>query len=193
MVKTPIRIGVLGAAKIVPMALVHPARRVPDVQVTSIAARDPRRAERFARLFRIPHVHSTYEQLLNDPAIDAIYNPLPNGLHAEWTEKALRAGKHVLCEKPFTANAAEAERVAAVADDTGLVVMEAFHYRYHPVAERLRTIAQSGELGQLRRIETSMCIPLPLPKDIRYRYDLAGGAGMDVGCYATHMNRLVAG
>ena len=99
----------------------------------------------------------------------------------------------MLCEKPFTANAAEAERVAAAAAQTPLVVMEAFHYRYHPVAERMREIAQSGELGALRRIETSMCIPLPLPKDIRYRYDLAGGAVMDVGCYAIHMNRLVAG
>ena len=118
---------------------------------------------------------------------------MPNGLHAEWTERALAAGKHVLCEKPFTANAAEAERVAAQAAGTDLVVMEAFHYRYHPVAERMREIAQSGELGPLRRIETSMCIPLPLPNDIRYRYDLAGGAVMDVGCYAIHMNRLVAG
>ena len=99
----------------------------------------------------------------------------------------------MLCEKPFTANAAEAEQVAAVADETPLVVMEAFHYRYHPVAEKMREIAQSGELGELRRIETSMCIPLPLPKDIRYRYDLGGGAVMDVGCYAIHMNRLVAG
>ena len=135
----------------------------------------------------------SYDALIADPDIDAIYNPLPNGLHAEWTERALLAGKHVLCEKPFTANAAEAEHVAEVAAQTPLVVMEAFHYRYHPVAERMREIAQSGELGELRRIETSMCIPLPLPNDIRYRHDLAGGAVMDVGCYAIHMNRLVAG
>jgi predicted dehydrogenase len=188
-----LRIGTLGAARITPPALVKPARQVDGVEVAAVAARDRARASEFATKHGIPQVHDGYDALIADPTIDAIYNPLPNGLHAEWTEKALRAGKHVLCEKPFTANAAEAERVAAVADETGLVVMEAFHYRYHPVAERLRTIAQSGELGQLRRIETSMCIPLPLPKDIRYRYDLAGGAGMDVGCYATHMNRLVAG
>ncbi len=188
-----LRIGTLGAARITPPALVRPARQVSGVEVTAVAARDHARAEAFAAKHHISRVHDSYEDLIADPAIDAIYNPLPNGLHAEWTERALQAGKHVLCEKPFTANAAEAERVAAVAADTGLVVMEAFHYRYHPVAEELRTIAQSGELGELRRISTSMCIPLPLPKDIRYRYDLAGGAGMDVGCYATHMNRLVAG
>jgi predicted dehydrogenase len=188
-----LRIGTLGAARITPPALVRPAGRVDGVEVAAVAARDRSRAEAFAAKHGIARVHEDYEALIADPEIDAIYNPLPNGLHAEWTEKALQAGKHVLCEKPFTANAAEAERVAAVASGTGLVVMEAFHYRYHPVAEELRTIAQSGELGELRRISTSMCIPLPLPNDIRYRYDLAGGAGMDVGCYATHMNRLVAG
>jgi predicted dehydrogenase len=188
-----LRIGTLGAARITPPALVRPARQVDGVEVTAVAARDRTRAAEFAEKHGIPRVHDSYDALIADPTIDAIYNPLPNGLHAEWTEKALRAGKHVLCEKPFTANAAEAERVSAVAAETGLVVMEAFHYRYHPVAEQLRSIARSGELGALRRISTSMCIPLPLPNDIRYRYDLAGGAGMDVGCYATHMNRLVAG
>jgi predicted dehydrogenase len=188
-----LRIGTLGAARIAPPAVVRPARQVDGVQVAAVAARDRSRAQEFASKHGIPQVHDDYDSLIADPAIDAIYNPLPNGLHAEWTEKALRAGKHVLCEKPFTANAAEAERVAAVANETGLVVMEAFHYRYHPVAEQLRTIVRSGELGELRRISTSMCIPLPMPNDIRYDYALAGGAGMDVGCYATHMNRLVAG
>jgi predicted dehydrogenase len=188
-----LRIGTLGAARITPPALVRPARQIPEVEVVAVAARDRERASAFAEKHGIPRVLDDYEALVTDPDIDAIYNPLPNGLHAEWTERALAAGKHVLCEKPFAANAAEAERVAAVAADTPLVVMEAFHYRYHPVAERMRLIAQSGEIGELRRIETSMCIPLPLPKDIRYRYDLAGGAVMDVGCYAIHMNRLIAG
>jgi predicted dehydrogenase len=188
-----LRIGTLGAARITPPALVRPACQVDGVELAAVAARDRSRAHEFASKHGIPTVHDDYESLIADPTIDAVYNPLPNGLHAEWTEKALRAGKHVLCEKPFTANAAEAERVAAVAQETGLVVMEAFHYRYHPVAEQLRTIVRSGELGELRRISTSMCIPLPMPNDIRYDYSLAGGAGMDVGCYATHMNRLVAG
>ncbi len=188
-----LRIGTLGAARITPAALVRPARAVPEVELVAVAARDRNRAEEFAAKHGIPRVLDSYDALIADPDIDAIYNPLPNGLHAEWTEKALVAGKHVLCEKPFSANAAEAEHVAEVAAQTPLVVMEAFHYRYHPVAARMREIAQSGELGELRRIETSMCIPLPLPKDIRYRHDLGGGAVMDVGCYAIHMNRLVAG
>src|ERR1051326_4741709 len=122
MTNSPVRIGILGAAKIVPMALTLPALRVPEVKVTAIAARDPQRAKRFARLFRIPRVHRTYNDLLADPEIDAIYNPLPNGLHAEWTIKALQAGKHVLCEKPFASNASEAEEVAKVADETGKIL-----------------------------------------------------------------------
>jgi predicted dehydrogenase len=183
----------LGAARITPAALVRPARGVPEVELVAVAARDRSRAEKFAGKHGIPRVLDSYEALIADPDIDAVYNPLPNGLHASWTEQALAAGKHVLCEKPLTANAAEAQRVADAAARTDLVVMEAFHYRYHPVAATMREIAQSGELGALRRIETSMCIPLPMRKDIRYRYDLAGGAVMDVGCYAIHMNRLVAG
>jgi predicted dehydrogenase len=188
-----VRIGILGAARIAPSAVVKPARSIPEVEVVAVAARDRARAEKFGSKHGIARVLDDYAALIADPEIDAIYNPLPNGLHAEWTEQALAAGKHVLCEKPFTSNAAEAERVAAVAAETPLVVMEAFHYRYHPVAERMRQIAQSGELGTLQHVETFMCVPLPMPKDIRYRYDLAGGATMDVGCYALHMNRLVAG
>ncbi len=131
--------------------------------------------------------------MLADPALDAIYNPLPNSLHAEWTVRALEAGKHVLCEKPFTANEVEARRVADVVARTGLVVMEAFHWRYHPLAERMKAILAGGELGAVRRIETAMCIPLPLPGDIRYRLDLAGGALMDTGSYTVSMLRHLSG
>lgn len=188
-----LRIGILGAARIAPQAVVKPARRVSGVEVAAVAARDPERARKFAAKHRIPTVHDGYDALLADDSIDAVYNPLPNGLHAHWTERALAAGKHVLCEKPFTANAAEAEAVAQTAATSGLVVMEAFHYRYHPVAQRMLDIVRGGELGAVSHIDSAMCIPLPLPGDIRYQYDLAGGAVMDVGCYALHMNRLLAG
>ena len=161
--------------------------------VAAVTARDPERAVRFARDHHIPRVAPSYQALLDDADIDAIYNPLPNGLHAEWTLKALEAGKHVLCEKPFTANAAEAERVAAAAERTGLVVMEAFHYRYHPMAIRAVEIARSGELGTVRRVDTAFCFPLPRFSDIRYQLDLAGGATMDVGCYAIHLARVLGG
>src|SRR5512147_1419029 len=150
---SPIRIGVLGAAAIVPMALTNPARKVSEAQVVAIAARDPQRAERFAIRHNIPRVHQTYNDLLADPDIDAIYNPLPNGLHAEWTIRALKAGKHVLCEKPFASNASEAQEMAKVAAETGLVLSEAFAYRYHPLAARMQTIIASGELGKIQHID----------------------------------------
>jgi predicted dehydrogenase len=188
-----IRVGTLGAARITPPALIRPARANAEVEVVAVAARDRARAEKFAAKHGIPRVGEDYAAIVADPEIDAIYNPLPNSLHAVWTERALAAGKHVLCEKPFASNATEAARVASAAAATDLVVMEAFHYRYHPVAARMREIARSGELGRLRHVETAMCIPLPLPNDIRYQLHLAGGAVMDVGCYAIHMNRLLAG
>jgi len=186
-----LRIGILGAARIAPSAVIKPARNVGEAAICAVAARDRSRAQAFASKHGIPTVHDTYAALVADPDLDAIYNPLPNGLHAQWTIAALEAGKHVLCEKPFTANAKEAEDVAAVAERTGLVVMEAFHYRYHPLAHRMREIVDSGELGRIRRVETALCFPLPKFSDIRYQYDLAGGATMDVGTYTVHMARLL--
>ncbi len=189
-----IRFGVLGAARIAPQAIIKPAAASDEASVVAVAARFRAKAEAFANNHDIPNVHDSYAALIADPEIDAIYNPLPNGLHGEWTIAALEAGKHVLCEKPFTSNAEEARQVKAVADaHPDLVVMEAFHYRYHPFAERLRGIVQSGELGVVQRVETAMCFPLPRFGDIRYDYDLAGGATMDVGCYTIHCLRLLAG
>lgn len=188
----PIRIGILGAAAIVPMALTRPARSVPEVQVTAIAARDPVRAEAFAHRHHIPRVHRTYRDLLVDPDIDAVYNPLPNSLHAEWTIAALRAGKHVLCEKPFASNAREAEDMARAAGETGLVLSEAFAYRYHPLMARVKQIIASGELGNIRHIEAKFCFMLPSPKNIRFQHELAGGALMDCGCYPVSLIRHLA-
>jgi predicted dehydrogenase len=189
----PLRIGTLGAARITPSALIRAAKHVPEIEVVAVAARDRDRAESFARKHTIPTAHDSYEALLADPAVDAVYNPLPNGLHGRWTLAALEAGKPVLCEKPFTANAEEAEEVAAAASRHGLTVMEAFHYRYHPLIARILEILRGGEIGALRRVDTRMCIPLPFRKDIRYQLDLAGGAVMDVGCYAIHQARTLAG
>ncbi len=188
---SPVRIGVLGAARIAPAAIVKPARNSQDAEVVAVAARDRSRADAYAAKHGIPRVFDSYADLLADPAIDAVYNPLPNGLHAEWTIAALEAGKHVRCEKPFTNNATEAERVAAVADRTGLVVMEAFHYRYHPLAHRMRALVEEGDLGTLEHVETALCFPLPKFSDIRYQYDLGGGATMDVGSYTVHLARLL--
>jgi predicted dehydrogenase len=186
-----VRIGILGAARISANSIIAPASRSSEAEITSVAARDPLRAKEYAAKQRIPKVAADYAELLADPDIDAIYNPLPNGLHGKWTIAALEAGKHVLCEKPFTANADEAREVAAVAERTGLVVMEAFHYRYHPVARRMLEIVESGELGRLQVVEAHFSFPLPRFNDIRYQFDLAGGASMDAGCYAVHMVRML--
>ncbi len=191
---SPVRFGILGAARIAPPALIKPARAIGDAEVLTIAARDPLRAAAFAKKHGVPRTAASYDAVLDDPDVDAVYIPLPNNLHAEWTLAALAAGKHVLCEKPFTSNMAEAEKVAEAASTRpDLVVMEAFHYRYHPVADRMREIVDSGELGTIQRVETAMCFPLPKFGDIRYRYELAGGATMDAGCYAVHAARLLGG
>jgi len=193
MTDAPLRIGILGAARIAPMALVRPARQVPEAAIVAVAARDPTKAHAFATKHRIPDVHPSYDALLADSAVDAVYNPLPNSLHCEWTVRALDAGKHVLCEKPIASNASEAERMAEAAQRTGRVLVEAFHWRYHPLATRMRAIIDSGELGAIRHVEAHMCIPLLLPGDIRYRLDLAGGATMDTGCYSISIVRFLAG
>jgi predicted dehydrogenase len=188
-----LRIGILGAAQVAPQALINPAKENSEVVVAAVAARDASRARAFAAKHDIGRVHDDYDQLIADPDLDAVYNPLPNGLHGRWTRAALAAGKHVLCEKPFTANAAEAREIAELAAQSDRVVMEAFHYRYHPLALRIEEIITSGELGKLERVEAAMCFPLPKFSDIRYNYALAGGATMDAGCYAVHMARTFGG
>jgi predicted dehydrogenase len=188
-----LRIGILGAARIAPSALIKPAKGSGEVVVAAVAARDGARAHAFAAQHGISRVHDSYEALLADPDLDAVYNPLPNSLHGRWTRAALAGGKHVLCEKPFTANATEAREVAELAAKSDGVVMEAFHYRYHPLTLRIEEIIASGELGRLERVEVVMCFPLPKFSDIRYNYSLAGGATMDAGCYAVHMARTFGG
>jgi len=139
----------------------------------------------------LPAAYGSYEELLADPDIDAVYNPLPNSLHGFWTLRAIAAGKHVLCEKPFASTADEAAQVAAAADAAGLVVMEAMHYRYHPLVARLREVV--AELGPVRHLQAWTNFVIADPGNIRYHYDLGGGALMDGGCYALDCLRLVAG
>ena len=194
-----VRIGIMGAARITANALIAPARQVEDAVVIAVAARNPGRARSFAAANGIPETRDSYESLIADPDIDAIYNPLPNVLHAPWTLRALEAGKHVLCEKPLTSNADEAQQVAAAAQASGRVVMEAFHYRYHPLAQRMREIVAGaggdsdtgGELGAVRHIEVTLRFPTADSSNIRFSYELAGGANMDGGCYAINLLRFL--
>jgi predicted dehydrogenase len=190
---TPIRIGVLGAARIVPMALLNPAKSVPEVVISAVAARDGARATAFARKHGIARVLPSYSELVNDPEVDAIYNPLPNSLHCEWSIRALEAGKHVLCEKPIASNAEEAVRMAEAAQRSKKVLVEAFHWRYHPLADRLLEIIRSGRIGKVRHVEAKMCFPLLSRSDIRYNWSLSGGSMMDAGCYTVSMVRHLSG
>ncbi len=162
---------------------------VPEVTVAAVAARDKSRAEAFALRHGIPKAYGSYEDLLADPEIDAIYNPLPNSLHGPWTLRAIAAGKHVLCEKPFASNSGEAAQVAAAASASGLVVMEAMHYRYHPMTRRLTELV--AELGPVQHLQCWTSFVIVNPGDIRYDFDLGGGALMDGGCYALDCLRLL--
>lgn len=184
-----LKIGTLGCARITPQALIQPSKKNNDVVIFAVAARDYDKAKRFAKKYGIPKVHKDYEALIQDPEIDAVYNPLPNSLHAHWSIRALRAGKHVLCEKPMAANAVEATEMQRVAEETGKVLMEAFHWRYHPLAERLIELLDAKTIGDVSRIEASFCIPLPFRNDIRYNPALGGGALMDTGCYTISILR----
>jgi predicted dehydrogenase len=190
----PLRFGILGAAQIAPPALVDPARKVDGVVVAAVAARDPSRAQAFAEKHGIPRVAASYEALVADPGVDAVYVALPNSHHHAWTIRALRAGKHVLCEKPFASNAAEAEEMAAVARETGRILVEAFHWRYHPLAARLLEILRGGELGRIAHWSARFTVPLlRRGDDIRFHYELAGGALMDLGCYPVSALRHLSG
>jgi predicted dehydrogenase len=188
-----LRFGVLGAAKITPEALIEPAADCGRADVVAIAARDAKRARRFAKKHGIGRVESSYQALVENPDIDAVYNPLPASLHAEWTIRALESGKHVLCEKPFAANARQAEQMVAAARERDLVLLEAFHYRYHPLTDRILEVMASGALGDLREMEAAFCIAIRDQSDIRYDLSLGGGATMDLGCYPIHWSRQVMG
>jgi predicted dehydrogenase len=185
-----VRIGIVGAAGIAEHAMVVPARAVDDVEIAAIAARDPARAEAFARRNGIAVVHPSYQSLVEDGSLDAVYVPLANSLHAQWTIAALEAGRHVLCEKPFASNAAQAEEMVALAERRGLVLVEAMHWRYHPVAERM--IDLSKQIGPLQHVEANFRVQIPRD-NIRFDYSLAGGSFMDLGSYCMHMVRTVVG
>ncbi|MEE3326672.1 MAG: Gfo/Idh/MocA family oxidoreductase [Myxococcota bacterium] len=185
------RIGILGAAKIAPRALVEPGREIDDAEVFAVASRDPVRAERFAHEHDLARVFPSYEALCESSEIDAIYNALPISLHCEWTLRALASGKPVLCEKAFASNAREAERMAEAAAESGAFLMEAFHWRYHPMAKRMIEIVQSGQIGAVRKIHSHFNVAIEDPTNIRFDYAMGGGATMDLGCYPLHMARHV--
>ncbi len=188
-----VRLGVLGAAEIVKGALLEPAAGLDGVTVAAIAARDVSRAREYAAAHAVPRVLASYDELLGDTGIDAVYVPTPAALHGFWTRRALEAGKHVLVEKPFTANADEAAEIAALAQRNGLVVMEAFHSRHHPMWNRLRAVLRSDAIGGVRRAEARFLVPIDDRADIRWQLSLGGGALMDLGVYPVTLLRHLFG
>ena len=184
-----LRIGILGAARIAEKALITPAR-ANGAQVVAVAARELTRAQEYAARHGIPKAYGSYEELLADPEIALVYNPSPNSDHVRWTLAALRAGKHVLSEKPFAANAAQARLVAAETGDRQ--VLEGFHHRYHPAYQRLLELVRTGALGEVTGLHVNMKFDCDDLDDIRWSWPLAGGSLMDLGCYHLHAAKDVA-
>ena len=189
--RKPLRIGILGAARIAPSAIIFPAQATGHLLV-AVGARDKSRATEFAKQYQIEKAYGSYQEVIDDPNVDVVYNALHNGGHGPWNIRALAAGKHVLSEKPSASNAAEAKEVAAAVSKSGKVFMEGFHYYYHPVFQRLLAIIKSGEIGEVIKVESSLLIPRPAESDLRLIFDLAGGSMMDVGCYALHSQRMIS-
>ena len=188
----PLRLGILGAARIAPFALIRHAHQLEAVDLVAVGEeyQSAERLERYARKHRIPRTYRSFDELLANPDIDAVYIPLPISMHADWCVNAIDAGKHVLCEKPFAANAAEAQRVLDASAGAGLVVAEAMHFRYHPLVDRVREIIRSGEIGELQRIDASFSAYLPF-NDFRFDYATGGGGTIDMGCYPIGFVRAV--
>jgi len=184
------KLGLLSTARINEL-LVAGARATTDVEVVAIGSREPERAAAQARALDIPRAHGSYEALLADPEVEAVYIALPNSLHAEWSVRALQAGRHVLCEKPFSRRPADVTHAFDTANSTGLVLAEAFMWRHHPQARRL--VELLGRIGEVRLVRASFSFLLERTGDIRLQAALDGGALMDVGCYCVSATRLVAG
>ena len=187
-----IRWGLLSTARI-NRALIPPIKSLPRHSLRAVASRDAARAKAYAAEWDIPVAYGSYEALLADPEIDAIYNPLPNGLHAEWTIRAAQAGKHVLCEKPLALSLDEVDRIAESAAANEVVVAEAFMYRHHPQTVLLKELLDRGTIGDVLVIRGAFTFTLTRPGDVRLDTSMGGGSLWDVGCYPVSMARYLAG
>jgi xylose dehydrogenase (NAD/NADP) len=186
------RWGLLSTAQIND-ALIDGVRRSRVAEVVAVSSRDGARADAYARARSIPRAHAGYEALLADPDVEVVYVALPNALHVEWSIRALEAGKHVLSEKPLSADPAEVERAFDAAEAAGRLLMEGFMYRHQPQAKQLGELVASGAIGELRLVRSEFSFTLDRPDDVRWRPELGGGALLDLGCYCVNATRLVAG
>ena len=189
-----LRWGVLGSAQIAVHSVIPGILQSQFNEIVAIASRNLEKAQETAAKFQIQKTYGSYEQLLQDPDIDAVYIPLPNHLHYEWTIKAIEAGKHVLCEKPLALNAEEAERMVRAAKEAGVLLAEAFMYRYHPRYNQIKEIIDSGQIGEVRGIRSAFTFNNANDlNNVRYQKEWGGGAIYDVGCYPITAARLLLG
>jgi D-xylose 1-dehydrogenase (NADP+, D-xylono-1,5-lactone-forming) len=188
----PVTWGILSTAHINRL-LIPPAHASDKIELAAVASRDRGRAEAYAREWEIPSAYGSYEELLADPAIEAVYISLPNTLHCEWSIRALEAGKHVLCEKPFSRHPDEVSAVFDVAEREGRLVSEAFMYRHNPQTARLASLVADGAIGELRLVRSAFGYSLYDATNIRLRPEVDGGSLMDVGCYCVSGSRLLGG
>ena len=184
--------GFLSTAKINDK-LLPGAEASPDVELVAVASRDLGRAEAYARERGIERAYGSYEDLLADPKIEAVYISLPNSMHVEWSIQALEAGKHVLCEKPLSRHPEDVERAFDAAEKAGRILMEAFMYRHNPQTKRLKELVEGGAIGRLRLVRAAFSFPLDDAANVRLNDELEGGGLMDVGCYCISGSRLLAG
>lgn len=189
---TALKWGLLSTARI-NRRLIPAIRAAGRAELVAVASRDQARADAYAAEWGIPRAHGSYQALLADPDIDAIYVSLPNSLHAEWTVKAAGAGKHVLCEKPLALSVAEVDQIIAAARAAGVVVAEAVMYLYHPLLHRARELVREGAVGELRLVRGALSIGLNRPADVRWKPELGGGSLWDVGSYPVSFIRWIAG
>lgn len=185
--------GVLGCASFARRRTIPAMLESPSVDLVGVASRTLEKAEAFRSEFKLPRAYGSYEEMLASPEIEAVYIPLPNGLHARWMIRAAESGKHSLCEKPFASDAAEARQVAEVAQRTGVFIMEAFMWRLHSQHVRARHCIEKGEIGPLRLVRGSFSFSMPRTPNVRLASDLAGGSIMDVGCYPISAARYYFG
>ena len=185
--------GILSTANIGRKVVTSAIQASAGSEVVAVASRDKTQAEKYAEELAIPQAYGSYEELLEDPNITAVYNPLPNSLHLPWTLRALESGKHVLCEKPLGLTAAECRQMNEVAEASGVVLMEAFMYRFHDRTQRLFELAQDGTFGTLQLIRARFAFTVADAENIRLSAPLGGGALMDVGCYCVNVARSLAG
>ena len=192
MTDRPLNWGLLSTARI-NRALIAPLHASKRTRLLGAASRSQSSADAYAREWKIPRAYASYEALLADPEIDVVYNPLPNHLHAEWTIKALRAGKHVLCEKPFALTLAEVDAMIAASRETGKVLAEAFMYRHHPQTLKVKELVDGGALGKLQLIKGAFTYTLTREGNFRSAKEMGGGSIWDVGCYPISFARMLVG